>query len=403
MRHYTLLFQMSTSTPPFKQVLSIGVRIPAWATHSLPIFQGILSYIRDHDLHWHLESALSSGSELKPVSIDASWRGDGLIVFRPKQDEMTAWKKAGIPVINLSSEATDIASTSILPDNVQMGEIAADHLMTRGLKNYAYFGNTNRNYSNERMEGFKVRLNEHGYELQEIELPPYLASNQEDRWKEIQKNLRPFLQQLELPIGILARDDILALSILHTAEDLKIAIPHDIALVGIGNSTPHCQIAWPPLSSVSYPAKKMGHEAARALHQSLEGKHTEPTIHFKSSGLIERESSQMIATTDETIATALRFIRQHAGLKNINVKELSQDLGLSYSSFRQRFRKAMEYSAKKAITQVRVAKAKELLSQSQMSIQEITWHMHFSSPEEFSRFFTRNCKIAPSRYRANHQ
>ena len=394
---------MNISSPHFKQVLHIGVRIPDWATHSLPIFQGILSYIRDHDLQWNLQSSLSSGNELKPVAIDASWRGDGLIVFRPKQDEMTAWKKAGIPVINLSSEASDIASFSVLANNMQMGEIAADHLIALGLRNYAYFGNSNRHYSNERMEGFKKRLNEHGYELQEIDLPPYLNSSKRMRWKEIQKTLRPILQKLNHPIGILARDDILAISILHAAEDLKIPIPNTIALVGVGNSIPHCQISWPPLSSVSYPAQKMGHEAARVLHQLLQGKKTEPTIYLKSSGLVNRESSHMIATTDETIAAAVRLIHQHAGLKNINVKDLSQDLGLSYSSFRQRFRKAMGYSAKDSITQVRLAKAKELLTQSQMTIQEITWHMDFSSPEDFSRFFARHGKMAPSRYRTNHQ
>ena len=394
---------MNIPSPHFKQVLNIGVRIPDWATHALPIFQGILSYIRDHDLQWQLQSALSSGNELQPVAIDASWRGDGLIVFRPKQDEMTAWKKAGIPVVNLSSEAADISQTSILADNFQMGEMAADHLVALGLKNYAYFGNTNRHYSNERMEGFKSRLHDQGHELQEIDLPPYLGSIKKVRWKAIQKNLRPILQKLNHPIGILARDDILAISILHAAEDLKIPVPDAIALVGIGNSIPHCHIAWPPLSSVSYPAQKMGHGAAQMLHQLLEGKKIESPIYLKSSGLVERESSQMIATTDETMVSAVRYIRQQAGLKNINVKGLSQDLGLSYSSFRQRFRKAMGLSAKDAITQVRVAKAKELLTQSQMTIQEITWHMHFSSPEEFSRFFARNCKMAPSHYRAKHQ
>ena len=216
---------MNISAPHFKQTINIGVRIPDWATHSLPIFQGLLSYIRDHDLHWHLQSSLSSGNELKPVTIDASWRGDGLVIFRPQPDEMEAWKKAGIPVINLSSETTDIAPTSVLTDNIQMGEMAADHLITLGLKNFAYFGNSNRNYSNERMEGFKKRLNDHGHTLQEIQLPSYLGSNKQSRWKGIQKNLLTLLQKLNHPIGILARDDILALSILHAAKDLNIPSP----------------------------------------------------------------------------------------------------------------------------------------------------------------------------------
>ena len=394
---------MNISDPHFKQAINIGVRIPDWATHSLPIFQGILSYIRDHDLHWHLQSSLSSGNELKPVTIDASWRGDGLVVFRPQPAEMEAWKKAGIPVINLSSETTNIAPTSVLADNIQMGEMAADHLITLGLKNFAYFGDSTRNYSNERMKGFKKRLNDHGHTLQEIQLPSYLGSSKQSRWKAIQKNLHPILQKLNHPIGVLARDDILALSILHAAEDLNIPIPDAIALVGIGNSIPHCRIAWPPLSSVAYPAQAMGREAARMLHQLLKGEKTESAVFLRSSGLVKRESSQIITTSDEVIAQAVRFINQYAGLKNISVTELSQNLAISYSSFRQRFRKAMGHSAKHAITQIRVTKAKELLTQSQMTIQEITWHMNFSSPEEFSRFFAQQCKIAPSRYRANHQ
>jgi LacI family transcriptional regulator len=394
---------MNDSALNFKKVLNIGVRLPDWATHTLPTFRGILSYMRDHDLHWQLTTSISSGHELKPVTIDASWRGDGLIVFRPEQHEIKAWKKAGIPVVNLSSEAADLTPISVLPDNIQMGQLAAEHLMTLGLKNYAYFGNTNRSYSNERQEGFKMRLNDHGHSLQEMNLPPYLASSQQDRWRQIQKNIKPHLQELEFPVGILARDDILALSILHAAKDLKIRIPDQIALVGIGNSIPHCQVAWPPLTSVSYPAQNIGCEAARTLHQMLQGHPPESATILKSTGLVKRESSQMIVTTDEKIAQAVQLIQQHAGLKNINVKELSQDLGLSYSSFRQRFRQAMGYSAKEAITKVRIAKAQELLIDSSMSIQEISWNMNFSSPEEFSRFFTRQAKVAPSHYRANHR
>ena len=45
----------------------------------------------------------------------------------------------------------------------------------------------------------------------------------------------------------------------------------------------------------------MGREAAKTLNQLLEGKKTKSAVFLKSSGLVKRESSQMITTSDEVI------------------------------------------------------------------------------------------------------
>jgi len=396
---------MSPSDLPLhtkEDAINIGVRIPEWATHALPIFQGILSYLRDNNLKWHLHSALHSGDELRPDYIDQQWTGDGLIVFRPQKMEAEAWKKAGIPLVNVSAESVGISPISILPDNRQMGEIAADHFIERGLHQFAYLGNAYRHYSQERMQGFKQRLAEHGHPLKVINLPPYLTKKKNERWRHIQNSLLRTLKNLPTPIGVLARDDILAISILNAANELNIQVPHEMAVIGLGNSFPHCQLAWPPLTSVSYPAKMLGYKAAHALHQTFKGLPVNSPILCPSSGILERESTKIIHTDDELIAKAAMFIHQYAGQTNINVSELSKKIGLSYSSFRQRFRKAMGQSAKEAIIQIRVAKAKEFLLESQINIQEISYQMEFSSPEDFSRFFTTHCGISPSKYRKKH-
>lgn len=394
-------------TPPdlhfeAKDAINVGIRIPDWATHSLPIFQGILAYLRDNHLKWRLHSNLSSGDELRPVTIDAQWRGDGLIVFRPEQKEAERWKKTGIPMVNLSSESVDISSVSILPDNRQMGEIAANHFLERGLRQFAFFGNPQRIYSQERLEGFKHKLAEHGHDLQVIDLPPYFDHNKKEKWIHIQNALLTKLIDLPSPVGVLARDDILAISILDATDELGIRVPDEMAVIGLGNSTPHCQLAWPPLSSVSYPSKMLGYKAAQALHQMLNGEPLNSLTLCPSSGITERESTKIIATNDALIAGAVKFIHRNAGKQNISVAELSQKTGLSYSSFRQRFRKAMGQSAKDTIIRLRLAKAKELLIERPINIQEIAHQMDFSSPEDFTRFFTTHNGTSPSNYRKKH-
>jgi AraC-like DNA-binding protein len=57
---------------------------------------------------------------------------------------------------------------------------------------------------------------------------------------------------------------------------------------------------------------------------------------------------------------------------------------------------------KRVIARVRISEAKRLLIQNQMQLSEIGDALGFSSPSVFSRFFSDQAGISPSRFKFNH-
>ena len=81
----------------------VGIRVPSWASFTRPIFHGIVEFIRNRE-QWRIQTLVDSTNEMAPMVIDENWKGDGLILFRHSEEEAAAFKRRGIPVVNLSTE-----------------------------------------------------------------------------------------------------------------------------------------------------------------------------------------------------------------------------------------------------------------------------------------------------------
>ena len=83
----------------------VGIRVPSWASFTRPIFHGIVEFIRNRE-QWRIQTLVDSTNEMAPMVIDENWKGDGLILFRHSEEEAAAFKRRGIPVVNLSTECS---------------------------------------------------------------------------------------------------------------------------------------------------------------------------------------------------------------------------------------------------------------------------------------------------------
>lgn len=80
-------------------------------------------------------------------------------------------------------------------------------------------------------------------------------------------------------------------------------------------------------------------------------------------------------------------------------EEIAQSLHMSYSGFRKRFKQCTGIAPHQYIIQLKLCKIKELLSNSDLSIQEIAAKMNFESADYLSYFFKRKTGINPLSYR----
>ena len=85
--------------------------------------------------------------------------------------------------------------------------------------------------------------------------------------------------------------------------------------------------------------------------------------------------------------------------KDIDVKEIASKLGTSYSWFRKFFKEYTGYAPAQYFQELKLRKAKELLTETNLPIKEIAYELNFSSIEYFLSFFKQRVNITPSEYR----
>ncbi len=87
----------------------------------------------------------------------------------------------------------------------------------------------------------------------------------------------------------------------------------------------------------------------------------------------------------------------------ITIEQLSHEVALSPYYLIRLFRRIYRQTPHQSLTQLRIARAKELLSHSDLSITEICADVGFESLGSFSALFRKIAGITPSAYRRSSQ
>lgn len=101
---------------------------------------------------------------------------------------------------------------------------------------------------------------------------------------------------------------------------------------------------------------------------------------------------------EESLEKARRHIVNHFD-QEINLEELANNLGISYSSFRVHFKEKTGFSPRQYQISIRINVAKELLSQTTIKINDLAMELGFQSSYYFSRIFSQKTGISPLQFR----
>ena len=400
-----------SSTEKTEPLPHIGVRLPSWAGFASQIWEGL------HEAAtiaggWRYEiDGRKSMGEVPKISLDHTWTGEGMITFRLEEQEAKAWKSSGVPVVNLSSEGPSPGIPRVIPNNIQAGKIAAKHLAENGLPNFSFLGRETtlhrdhlwasgmkRVYSEDRKKGFVDYLHEAGHSPHSHNLSGH-ALWKKNSWKAVRAEIKTFLASLPLPCGIFAADDQLAIVVIQAARELDLDIPHQISVLGFGNDPELCFTASPPLSTVAYPGQSIGFNAAQTLKNLMAGKHVPLVVQVPVTNVMERGSSAFFPTEDSDVSRLLNYIRKRAPSHPLRVAELIEISPWGITTLKKKMRKVLGHGPKEEIKRVRVRRLKELLSNTDMSISEISQIMGFGSHQDMSRFLLRESGFSPTDFR----
>lgn len=85
---------------------------------------------------------------------------------------------------------------------------------------------------------------------------------------------------------------------------------------------------------------------------------------------------------------------------SLTIQQVAEDLGVSYSNFRKLFKEYTGISPATYQQDLRLQRAKELLSTTDMSVKEIAYRLNFESPDYFSAKFKAKTGRRPSELRS---
>ncbi|WP_165068795.1 LacI family DNA-binding transcriptional regulator [Marisediminicola senii] len=216
-----------------------------------------------------------------------SRRVDGLIVVGSKTNPRASLgQNIPVPVVYAYAPSDDARDISVVPDNVQAGFDAAEHLVRSGRKNILHIaGDEDYAASIDRAAGITAALNSHNLGL--VGNSPWFGAWTEE-WGRLAT--AQLLASHHAVDAILCGSDQIARGVMDILRESGIDIPAQVAVMGFDNREIFTLASRPPLSSVDMNLESLGKMAAKRLVEAIAG-NTVQGIESLPCRVVAREST----------------------------------------------------------------------------------------------------------------
>ncbi len=377
----------------------VALLVETSSIYGQQILRGINRYLRSHN-RWSIFLEQRALTSRLPLWLK-DWRGDGIISRSTNRSLRRIVERAGIPLVDLTDRYADPAPFAIWSDQRTIGRMAAQYLMDRGFQRLAFCGFSREHWSELRLAGFQQEAASAGHVVAVFRSPWY--GTDRHPWEATQRRLAEWLLQLPRPVGVMACNDVRGQHVLDACSRVDLAVPEEVAVIGVDNDELLCELCDPPLSSVIPNAERVGYEAAELLDQLMDGQKPERGLRLvEPLGIATRQSTDVYAIDDPDVAAAVRFIREHA-CEGISVDDVLRQVPLSRSMLERRFRKYLRRSPQREIRNVQIKRIKQLLAETDLTLEQIAQLAGFVHPEYMSVVFKREVGSTPGQYRRQAQ
>jgi len=288
----------------------------------------------------------------------------------------------------------------VVTDDEAIGRMAVDYFLDRGFRRFAYCGLDEMYWSRRRGETFCRKAADAGGEIR-----IYEPSKKRLRTDEAERPaLADWLRSLPKPTALLACNDDRSKQVLAACKVADLKVPDEVAILGVDNDDLVCELEYPQLSSIALSVEAAGYAAASLLDELMTERRTrraKERIVVSPLYIVERQSTDVLATGDREVAAGLRFIREHVTL-GIQVGDVAEASALSRRALQQRFRRVLGRSVHDEIKRSRIDHMARLLVTTNRSIGEIARSLQCTEVKNIARYFRQRTGLTPTRYRKRH-
>ena len=346
-------------------------------------------------LGWKLESFRYSGFVNTPAF--KNLKVDGCIGLSISQDTLNKLLGMNVPVVELGHCPSDREIVRIVPSNVRVAKMAAEHFRDSGYKNVVALNPNKLKMYNERVDNLKRFMEKYGGGVTVLN-SSVVNSDMFDELAELAAKNGNALKKSSF--AFFAYTDAIGANIVSSAQRQGLKVPENIAVLGVDNDNIFNESLQIPLSSVDTNPEEIGRKSLEILSRIIvENEYPEnPIVHIPPSGVVCRNSTSNFNVEDELVARALNWISKNFHMP-IQAVDIARELNVSQQGMQKAFIRSHVRTPGQEIRYQRVQEVAKLLRQSTVNLQVIASACGFLSADTMIVNFKKQYDMTPGEFR----
>jgi LacI family transcriptional regulator len=374
----------------------VAVLIEASNAYARGLLAGIHRHMREHE-PWTVFLP-EHGRGAPPLGRLAHWQGDGIVArvetaaIARAVDDLRHTRRT--PVVDVSAARLLADVPYVETDDTAIAAMAVAHFAERGFRRFAFLGDGRFRWSTNREQAFAAAVVALGHTVD-----VFAPRGRRAAWGDDDAAIEAWLGGLEKPVALFACYDVRGRQALDACRRAGIAVPDEVAVLGVDDDELLCELASPPLSSIVPDAAGAGRQAAVILDRLMAGGAAGGTEWLlEPLGITTRRSTDVVAIDEPLVASAMRYIRDHAD-RGIKATDVARALGISRRVLETRFVRRVGRTPHDEIARAQMRLVEGLLRETDLPLATIAARAGFRHPEYLTVAFTRHHGTPPSQWR----
>jgi LacI family transcriptional regulator len=376
----------------------MAIELDQPSPHHLGCYAGILRYAAAKDNWQTVVDPYVVG-----VTANRGAREYDGIVGRIHQRAAEEAAAARIPVVNHWVNSPAKGFPSVLPDIREGSRIAAEHLLSRGFRRFAYIGSKGDRTRYLHLAGFEPPIKKQGGILVKFDTPKSYEQSTE-RFTKFSQSLITWLDKLTKPVAILSSQEVTGLYVVQACRQLGIRVPQEVGIVVCRENLTIALQTSPTLSGVEDNNDLIGYRSAELLDRLMQKKVKKPKepILIPPKALRVRGSSDAIVSDDLLVSQAMRYMTENAS-RFITVADIAEAIDTSPRTLQLRFNQHVGHSVSSEINRLRIEMVKRILMDTDARLESVARECGYTDTSHLVKSFRKTTGITPGEFRKQHR